>query len=175
MDTEEKEITPMYIAESAIGPSNNKAIRDVLVAALALGIESYKDLCVEDACKKQREICANDARTTSTSIIVDKDSIRNAPMPTEDDVPISKLLLRELDELLEYGFKKFDAEGKYEEEFVKTIDGNRWGVCIEKVSGETLVAYPTHKVIITKNLRAVRYCETMEALTEKLTEYNLLK
>ena len=175
MDTEEKEITPMYIAESAIGPSNNKAIRDVLVAALALAIESYKDLCVEDACKKQREICANDARTTttSTSIIVDKDSIRNAPMPTEDNAPEEKLLIRELDELLGHGFKPIQNEGaadmRLNTEYVKNFEGVRWGVHVEDAgSGEK-------KVCITNDKRTIRYCETMEALTEKLTEYNLLK
>ncbi len=38
---------------------------------------------IESKCKEQREICAEKAKTglTPTSIIVDKDSIRNAPSP----------------------------------------------------------------------------------------------
>ena len=177
MDTEEKEITVMEIAESAIGKYKSKEIRDLLVAALALGIESYKDLCVEDACKKQREICAN---TITLSYFVDDDAekrgndhIRNAPMPIEDDAPEEKLLIRELDELIEYGFERIQTEGAADiesvPEYIKMLEGVRWGVHVEDADGGE------KKVCITNNKRTVRYCDTMEAMTEKLIEYKLLK
>lgn len=80
-------------------------------------------------------------------------------------------LIRELDELLGYGFKEFrDSTGPEETfEYVKSINGVRWGVHIEDAGGGE------KKVCITKNTAVIRHCSTMESLTEKLIEYNLLK
>ena len=134
---EENEITAIDIAENAIAPSKKKELRNVLVLALALAIETYKDLCLDKA---------------------------NEPEP--------KLLITELDELLNYGFERVQNEGEADmeqkPEYVKNIDGVRWGCEVVSVTG-------ANKVCITKDKRAVRYCNTMEAFTEKLIEFNLLK
>lgn len=177
MDIEESEIDAMYIAESAIAPNKNKELRDLLVAALALSIESYKDLYVEEARKDQREMCAN---ILGEGYFIDRDSyergidhIRNTPISNESNEPEPKLLITELDELLNYGFERIQNEGaadmEISTEYVKSIDGVRWGVHVEDAGGGE------KKVCITNNKRTVRYCDTMEALTEKLIEYNLLK
>jgi len=82
------------------------------------------------------------------------------------------VMIRELEELLQYGFKRISTEGEadiaQQPEYVKNVEGVRWGVHVEGVRADE------KKVVITNDKRAVRYCDSMEALTEKLIEYNLL-
>ena len=82
--------------------------------------------------------------------------------------------LVELEELFDYGFERIKMNDPKVlddiERYVKNVDGVSWSVFIEhdKVTD-------TNKVCIAKDRRVVRYCSTMEDLTEKLTEFNLLK